>query len=103
MTCPYVESPELQASSSDHSFHFVFWIEYPVPLLSTFPNAIHPGKLSQRVIMCLGNSELFRCEDTFSKVHRVVICPVGFPVPSSLQSNLIKSHIIIMENDKTTA
>lgn len=69
----------------------------------TFSNSIHPGRLSQRIIMCLGNSELFRCEDTFSKVCRAVICPVGFPVPSSLQSELIKSHIAIMENDRATA
>lgn len=69
----------------------------------TFPNSIHPRRLSQRIIMCLGKSELFRCEDTFSEVCRAVICPVGFSVQSSLRSELIKSHIAIMENDRATA
>lgn len=50
----------------------------------TFPNSIYPGKLSQGIITCLGNAELFRCEDTLSKVHRAVICPRGCPVLSGL-------------------
>lgn len=61
-----------------------FVLKTQFPNFPTFPNSIHPGKLSQRIIMCLGNTELFRCKDTLSKVHRAVICPLGFPVPSGL-------------------
>lgn len=53
--------------------------------------------------MCLGNSEVLRCEDKFSKVRKVVVCLMGFLVPSSLQSKLINSHVAIMENDKAIA